>query len=471
MSFLALIAQATLVEVLDAQLAAPQLKGAIVAALVVDRTGAALYSRNADLRMTPASNQKLLTLTYALARLGPDSTFAIRFWKQPGGWYVDAPGHPTATWGELTTARESLGIRPADKVAIRVGYRPLMPPSWEWDDLPNKYAAKPASLTVDRGSFELWATGGRATLLPMNYGVKVRLMGGSVRRVDFKPTGGTVGLYGPVPSERTRLDTLALPDPQVAAQQVLGGHAVASSQPPPSRPADYTITSRPMREIAAECLQKSDNNIAENLLLLAAASEGPLGDDPYDVATKRLKAFLVKDVGCDEADLRPTDGSGLSRHNLVTARALAKVLAFSRDRWGDAWLSMLATSGRGTLEKRLTGSSFRGKTGSLDSVSALSGYLTDISKNPLVLVLVFNQTIAPASEIRAIQDSIVAKIESHSGGTDLDAHDHSEGRYTNPLDRAVYRHRDYRPRVDRSVARQWNDRRAESADAGLHRAR
>ncbi len=471
MSVLALLLQATLAEVLDAQLAAPQLKGAVVAAMVADRTGQVLYSRNPEVRMTPASNQKLLTLTYALARLGPDATFKIRFWKQPGGWYVDAPGHPTVTWAELTTAREVLGIRPSDKLVIRVGYRPVLPPSWEWDDLPNRYAAKPAALTVDRGSFELWASGGKATLLPMNYGVKVRWMGGQIRRVEYKPSSGTVDLYGPLPPERTRLDTLALPDPQVAAQQVLGGHAVAASGPPPQVPADYTITSKPLSAIAEECLQKSDNNIAENLLLLAAATEGPLGNDPYDTATKRLKAFLVKDVSCEESDLRPVDGSGLSRHNLVTARALAKVLAFSRERWGDAWLTMLATSGRGTLEKRLSGSSFKGKTGSLDSVSALSGYLTDISKNPLVLVLVFNQTIAPASEIRAIQDSIVAKIESHSSGTVLDAYDHSEGRYPNPLDRAVYRHRDHRPRVDRGLAREWHDRRAEPANAGLYRAR
>lgn len=471
MSVLALLAHATLTEVLDRELSAPQLKGAAVAAIVADRSGTTLYARNPDLRMTPASNQKLLTITYALARLGPDSTFAIRFWKQPGGWYVDAPGHPTASWAELTTAKETLGIKPSDRVAIRAGYRPVLPPSWEWDDLPNKYAAKPAALTVDRGSFELWAIGGKPALLPVNYGVKIRRMGGSALRVDFKPASGAVDLYGPVPSERIRLDTLALPDPQVAAQQLLGGRAVATSQAAPQTPADYTITSKPLREIATECLQKSDNNIAENLLLLSAAKEGPLGDDPYDTAAKRLKAFLVKDVGCDEQDVRPMDGSGLSRHNLVTARALAKVLAFSRERWGDAWLTMLATSGKGTLEKRLSGSSFRGKTGSLDSVSALSGYLTDISKNPLVVVLVFNQTIAPASEIRAIQDSIVAKIESHSDGTVLDAHDHSEGRYPNPFDRAVYRHRDHRLGVDCRLACERDDRRAESADAGLHRAR
>lgn len=437
---IALIAQVSLAQAIGQELDSAVLRGAIPGVLVTDGQGKERAGRNADTLLVPASNQKLLTVAYALMRLGPDRRFQTRIWKHSKGWYVDAPGHPDLSYAQLASARETLGIKKGSVILVREGFRPGTPPGWEWDDLPNKYAAKPCAFTVDRGSFELWARGRKLTFQPANYGVRTQAMGGVKRKVVYDLARRLVRVWGPIPSEPMRLDTLAVPEPDEAAASALGGRLVLTEEEPPLGEPALVIRSKPLSEIAAACLQDSDNNIAENLLLMAARQEGPLGDDPYETASGRLTGFLQETVGCAVGSVRPIDGSGLSRHNLVTPRALATLLIFAKSTWGSLWMDALATPGKGTLKDRLKGSPFRGKTGSLNSVQAISGYSLDSGGNPLVIVLVFNHTIAPASQIRAIQESIVRKIESSRAGTDTDTYDHREERTSykgNPL---VHRH-------------------------------
>ena len=77
------------------------------------------------------------------------------------------------------------------------------------------------------------------------------------------------------------------------------------------------------------------------------------------------------------------DGSGVSRYNLVTVRQLVTLLVYmaQRDDLGPAFFAALPVAGvDGTLSNRVRGTaaerSVRAKTGSLASVSALSGYAT-----------------------------------------------------------------------------------------------
>ena len=438
---IALLAQVTLAQVLEPEMSSPQLRRAIPGVCIMDGQGKELFGRNADTLLMPASNQKLLTVAYALARLGPQTRFETKIWKHPMGWYVDAPGHPDLTYAQIVGAREQLRIAKGSTILVRQPFRPEIPPGWEWDDLPNKYAAKPGALTVDRGSFELWANKGRLTLRPANYGVVVKKMGGKRRRLTYDFSNRVIRVWGPVPSAPARIDTLAVPEPDEAAASVFGGKLVPTEEPPPPEGPALVLQSAPLIEIATACLQDSDNNLAENLLLMAAAKEGPLGDEPYETAAARLTEFLLEDVGFEKGSVRPVDGSGLSRHNLITPRSLVKILTHARTVWGDLWSGALAAPGNGTLKQRLIGSPFKGKTGSLNSVQAISGYSVDGQANPLVIVLVFNNTTSPASEIRAIQDAIVRKIESYRDGTDIDAYDHREGRNPHQSHPALYRHR------------------------------
>jgi D-alanyl-D-alanine carboxypeptidase/D-alanyl-D-alanine-endopeptidase (penicillin-binding protein 4) len=59
-------------------------------------------------------------------------------------------------------------------------------------------------------------------------------------------------------------------------------------------------------------------------------------------------------------------------------------------------------------------SSFLGKTGTLSAVTCLSGYVKTRSGQTLVVSMLFNNTVAPASEVRAVQDRVVTILERDS---------------------------------------------------------
>jgi serine-type D-Ala-D-Ala carboxypeptidase/endopeptidase (penicillin-binding protein 4) len=426
---------------LDAILDQPALSGAVVAAQLTRMDGSVLYERNPALRVVPASNQKVFTAVYALERLGPEHRPVTRIWREKDRLVVDAPGDPSLTYSQLLEARRKLGIKAATPVHVRQGYRPLIPPSWEHDDLPHRYAAPITAFSVDRGSFELWAEKGQASFSPTSYGVRIQRIPEGARRVEYDPFDNVARVYGSLPAARTRLDTLALRFPDRAAASVLGaGGALSVTSRIPAGAPTLTLQGSTVREMVAECLTRSDNNLAEHLLLMSAATEGPLGEKPYEEAAKRMRAFFASTVGVNEAHFRPVDGSGMSRHNLVTASALNATWRWALGRpYGELWQRSLAAPGRGTLASRLSQSSFRGKTGTLNSTASLSGYV-DSGRQTLVVSLVFNNAIRPSADLRGVADAFVRKIEQldWSDGTIFEAEQTHEGRTSHSNHRAIH---------------------------------
>ena len=150
---------------------------------------------------------------------------------------------------------------------------------------------------------------------------------------------------------------------------------------------------------------------------MAAQSQGSHGNDPYKTASKVVVEWLVQQVGCEADDFKVLDGSGLSRHNLLTTRGLTRLLNYCKHQsFAASWAQALAVPGYGTLKGRLAGSAFWGKTGTLDSVAALSGYLRDLENNQLSLSILVNNFVAKPNDVRNATDGFVRKLEISLGG-------------------------------------------------------
>ena len=114
--------------------------------------------------------------------------------------------------------------------------------------------------------------------------------------------------------------------------------------------------------------------------------------------------------------VRSRDGSGLSRTNRASPRAVGKLLAGVLDHDADdAFHDSLPVVGReGTVRHRMRGTAAQGrcraKTGTLTGVSALSGYC-DRGGNPVVFSILMNGVDVTLA--RRIQDRIVALIARH----------------------------------------------------------
>ena len=158
---------------------------------------------------------------------------------------------------------------------------------------------------------------------------------------------------------------------------------------------------------ALEIINKSSQNLHAEMLLRTLGAEFR-GSGSEDAGLQVIREFLVE-TGVETKGISLTDGSGLSRANLLTPRFQTSLLLFLSTRpHFDLFLNTLAVSGTdGTLRNRL--SSERGvihaKTGTLSGVSSLSGYMTTRSGRNLVFSI-FANFRASVGRIRNTIDEI-----------------------------------------------------------------
>ncbi len=379
-----------------------------MSAYVCKLDGDKVYEKNSALHVVPGSNQKLLSNAFALHTLGPAYTPQTRIWKMPKATFIATTGDPMLTYGQLVEARTKLKLDRTLPVHVKQPFAPGVPDTWEFDDLPNKYAAPITGLTVDRGSFELWHKNGRIMGVPSSYGVQIYASKGSgPLSINYDPIRRVVMVDGKWPDKDARLDTLSIWRPDREAAFLLGS-AFLPTQTMPSLAPSLAINGKPVSEMIVACLQPSDNNIAEQLLLLSSLRLGPLVPKPYTAARERLTGFLNGTVGIAKNEVKPYDGSGMSRHSYVTTRALCQLLKWSDEQpTASLWRKALASPGTGTLANRLKDTTFQGKTGTLDMVSALSGYVRHKSGSDLIVSVILNQYACTPAEARHILDSFV----------------------------------------------------------------
>jgi D-alanyl-D-alanine carboxypeptidase/D-alanyl-D-alanine-endopeptidase (penicillin-binding protein 4) len=430
---------------LDEILDRPQMEGAVIGALVVDDCGTPLYQRNPNLRLVPASNQKLLTCAFALHRLGADWRPKTRFWRVGNAVYVDAVGDPSIESTQLLNALRSRKLLGTSTVMLKQAYEGGIPPGWEHDDLPNRYAAPVFAFSVDRGAFELWNVRGTLRLLPRNYGVRIvrhRRMGSL--RVKYQPSDRVIHVFGAVSREENRMvDSLAIDRPDRCAASLIGRRLKLATSVPTSPPA-WILEGPPLSELMTQCLVRSDNHFAEQLLLM---SSDVTGEQPWPAATRELKKFLVESVGMNAKWVEPTDGSGLSRHSFVTPTAVVKLLQWAKIQpTASVWRQALVVPGKGTLTNRLAGVDFAGKTGTLNRVVSLSGYVRQKDGSDLTASLILNHFACSQTEARDIADDFVRAVSSegflnNASGTNLAAKRRHEGRFAQSGAPDPYGHR------------------------------
>jgi D-alanyl-D-alanine carboxypeptidase/D-alanyl-D-alanine-endopeptidase (penicillin-binding protein 4) len=159
----------------------------------------------------------------------------------------------------------------------------------------------------------------------------------------------------------------------------------------------------------------SDNFLAECLFkTIGAVSTGEQGNAFY--STQAVMRF-IKDNGIFSKGTSLVDGSGLSRYDLVTVGAIGGVLEkmyFDRKNYKDFYNALSVAGVDGTLRYRMSGTpaenNFHGKTGTLNGVSSLSGYLRMTNGTDLIISIVFQYRNQGAYYYRGIENEIVTAL-------------------------------------------------------------
>ncbi|HAJ61204.1 MAG TPA: D-alanyl-D-alanine carboxypeptidase/D-alanyl-D-alanine-endopeptidase, partial [Cyanobacteria bacterium UBA8543] len=135
-------------------------------------------------------------------------------------------------------------------------------------------------------------------------------------------------------------------------------------------------------------------------------------NDSSQIGLNKVESTLT-DLGVDPKSYVLADGSGVSRHNLVSPEAIAQTLKLmAHTPQAAVYRASLPTAGvSGTLQRRFLNTAAQGylqaKTGTMSGVSALSGYLDVPSYQPVVFSIMVNQSDQSVTNLRGAIDEII----------------------------------------------------------------
>lgn len=163
-------------------------------------------------------------------------------------------------------------------------------------------------------------------------------------------------------------------------------------------------------------INKTSQNLhAELLLRLLGKVLGSAGS--FGEGTRVVRQFLVN-AGVDNNSFFLYDGSGMSPDDRMSARAFTGLLTYAaKQSWGEPWRATLPVAGvDGTLRARFTDSPLKGrmwaKTGTLNEVNTLSGYVKSASGKTLAFSILVNGrrpgSDAEAKAVDKIAEAIAA---------------------------------------------------------------
>lgn len=406
--------------------------------VVIDLTsGETLYSRNADRLYIPASNMKLFSEAATLMALGPDyrfknqlSTTASQLQQGvlTGNLYLHLSGDPSFTRNDLKTLLSSLSewninsIQGDIYIDSSLGSVAAYPPGWLTADLSYSYGAPIAPLMLDSNRLTITVNPGAKAGDPAIVEVEDDNAGGIVLNNQAKTSANAKGCgVGFTLDKENNLTVrgcvaigqwavqqrLAIKNPFLYAQAMIknqlakanirfNGQVILGKAPEGSL-LIATEHSKPISQLMADTLKPSDNLYADSLYLHTASKikGSPVN---WNEAQPVIKNFLQEQTGIDLTKSIFTDGSGLSRYNLVTPEQTISLLKFLYQRFplSYEYIAALPISGRdGTLQKRFkipTQQGFvRAKTGTMTGMNSLSGYLYSTNGHTLAFAMFINR--------------------------------------------------------------------------------
>jgi serine-type D-Ala-D-Ala carboxypeptidase/endopeptidase (penicillin-binding protein 4) len=189
-------------------------------------------------------------------------------------------------------------------------------------------------------------------------------------------------------------------------------HAPARGVAPITASLAYTERSAQLSRVLAAMNKPSDNFLAEELLKGLGAGFGTGGTTAAGTA---VAGRFLQSVGVG-GGFRIRDGSGLSYQDKLTVRVVLRILGAMAKRPDFAvFRRSLAVAGvDGTLKDRMRGTAaagnVRAKTGTLNDASSLSGYVTTASGHTLSFSMLMNGHPVDLTRAHAAQDAVAVLL-------------------------------------------------------------
>ena len=190
---------------------------------------------------------------------------------------------------------------------------------------------------------------------------------------------------------------------------------IKKAQTPGSAQLLYTYNSQVLREIVLALNQFSNNFIAEQIVkTLGAEKKSTPGTSEKGV--RIIEDFLTNKMGFDKNSFNIVNGSGFSRENKFAAKQCVEILDQTSkefDLGPEFFVSLGVPGENGTLTRFKNTPLFqrlRAKTGSLNGVLALSGFLLPDDKKPVVFSILLNHKNKEDTHLHETLDEILLHL-------------------------------------------------------------
>jgi serine-type D-Ala-D-Ala carboxypeptidase/endopeptidase (penicillin-binding protein 4) len=410
-----------------------------------------LYNRNADQLLMPASNVKVLTTAAALTRLTPQfrkQTPFLASGQAPNlnTLRIVGQGDPTLSDAKLEQIVQLLQSKGIRSIGTLIGddsvfQGPLISPTWTWDDVQGGDGLPINSLMLN-GNVMVLQLFPQKVGEPLGLKWRAQTPSATITIQNRSTTvNGAVQKFPEVNQAQNQLEVLGqlrsgsgpenvdvpVPNPGLAFLERFQGMLAARNiqvrqmsvvSTPIAQAQEWPIAAINFPSLIAlitEGNRNSNNLHAEVLLKLMGSQTPSLGKSYAESGLSVLQQTLTQ-MGVDAKGYRPLDGSGLSRQNLSSAKAMVQTLqAISQSPYRTLFRSSLAVAGRsGTLSERFINTGVQGrlfaKTGTLKGAAALSGYLESSMGSTIVLSILVNHPTQSSSVLRQVVDQIVVAI-------------------------------------------------------------
>lgn len=452
----------------------PEFYNAFIGVSIVSmETGETVFKKNDTRNFNPASTQKLMTSAAALEYLGKDFRFTTKVYLdgtlQPNGEFIGniivrGAGDPSISnsfyenpleifdnWAKVL---DSIGLKSirgniiGDDSYFEGDY---YPPGWMWDDMIYPFSAQVNGLSIFDNKIDLNIEPGDSI--------------GASAKIKIFPENNYVSFINKLRTiQDSEFETIyPQKEPKTNIVELIGGIKLNSKKKGPKsisvtidNPtlfflnlfkssldkknikfrgalvdiddwnqkityADKTpvceLLSPPLYELLKEVNKKSNNLWAESIFKTIAKEN--TGHGSFSFGADQIMKFASK-IGISSERIAVVDGSGLSRLDLTTPAFQTTLLSYVyRSANKNEFINSLAKPGEdGTLKNRMKKSraetSVNAKTGSMNAVCALTGYVKTKDNETLAFSIMVTNFTSQLSSITNLQDLICMRLASFS---------------------------------------------------------
>ena len=358
-----------------------------------------IFQVNHSMSMIPASNTKLFTTAVALSDLGGDFKISTKIFSDDfsiedgvinGNLYIKGFGNSTFSQNDLEQMMQEIKLKGIVKITGNIigddTYFDNVYKRDDWiaDETANVKLPPISAITLDRN-----------------------------RKIIQKRRG-----------RRIRTSVVAVDSPPLNAASILRSKLIengikvgksSSVGKTPDQVLQLSESGIQLRELIKLINKHSDNFLAEGLFkTIGAEASQDQGNAFY--STQAILDF-IEDNGIFSTGTSVVDGSGISRFDQITPGAivgLLEVMYFDINNYNEFYNSLSIAGVDGTLRERMRGSlaenNFHGKTGSLNGVTSIAGYLKTMNNEDIIVSIIFEYQHGGSDYYKSIEDDIIKAL-------------------------------------------------------------